>query len=58
MRIDEDRIIGEIEKAKPKTILLSCPDGYIRRVQELASQIEKEHKVQTIISADPCYGSC
>ncbi len=58
MRIDEDRVLSEIKKAKPKIILLSCPDGYIRRVQELATKIEKEHKVQTIVSADPCYGGC
>ena len=58
MRIDADKIITEIVQVKPKTILLSCPDGYLTQVQQLASKIEKEHNVQTIISADPCYGSC
>lgn len=58
MRIDVDKIIIELIQVKPKTILLSCPDGYLTQVQQLASKIEKEYNVQTIISADPCYGSC
>ncbi|MEE9585929.1 MAG: diphthamide biosynthesis enzyme Dph2 [Nitrososphaerales archaeon] len=58
MRIDEDRIIREIEQVKPKTILLSCPDGYISGVRELAAKMEEKYKVQTMISLDPCYGSC
>lgn len=58
MRIDETRVIKEIREAKPKTILLRCPDGYLDSVQKLASKIEQEFKVQIIISADTCYGSC
>ncbi len=58
MKIDEDRIFNEIEKVKPKTILVSCPDGYISSVEKLCSKIEEKYKVKTIISADPCYGIC
>ena len=28
VRLDENSIIAEIEKVKPKTIMLSSPDGY------------------------------
>ena len=58
MRIDKKIIFSEIEQIKPNTILLSCPDGYLTKVQQLASKIEKEYNVRTIISADPTYGCC
>ena len=58
MRIDKKIIFSEIEQIKPNTILLSCPDGYLTKVQQLASKIEKDYNIQTIISADPTYGCC
>jgi len=58
VRIDENKIISEIKQVKPAAILLSCPDGYLPQVQQLASKIEKEYNVRTIISADPTYGCC
>lgn len=58
VRIDEKTIIAEIEKVKPKTIMLSSPDGYLSKIHQLAAKIEKDYNIQTIISADPCYGAC
>lgn len=58
VRLDENSIIAEIEKVKPKTIMLSSPDGYLTQIHEFAIKIEKNYKIQTIISADPCYGVC
>jgi 2-(3-amino-3-carboxypropyl)histidine synthase len=58
VRIDKKIIFSEIEQIKPNTILLSCPDGYLTKVQQLASKIEKDYNIQTIISADPTYGCC
>lgn len=58
MKLDYDLIISEINRVKPKTILFRCPDGYINLIQQIASKIETEYDVQTIVSGDPCYGSC
>ena len=58
MRIDEKKIFSEIKQVKPTTILFSCPDGYLNKVQQLVSKIENEYSIQTIISADPTYGCC
>lgn len=58
VRIDETTIINEIAKVKPKTILFSSPDGYLSQIHNFVIKIEKDYHVQTIISADPCYGVC
>jgi 2-(3-amino-3-carboxypropyl)histidine synthase len=58
IKIDEDQIINKIIKIKPKSILFTCPDGCLNIIQEFASRIEEKFNVQTIISADPCYGRC
>jgi 2-(3-amino-3-carboxypropyl)histidine synthase len=58
MKIDEARITNEIKRIKPKLILVSCPEGYLHQIQDLASKIEQIYGVQTVVSADPCYGSC
>ena len=58
MKLDYNMITSEISRVKPKTVLFRCPDGYINLIQELAFKIEGEYDVQTIVSGDPCYGTC
>jgi len=58
MKLDYDLITNEINRVKPKIILFRCPDGYINLIQELSLKIESEYPVQTIVSGDPCYGTC
>jgi 2-(3-amino-3-carboxypropyl)histidine synthase len=58
LKIDEVRVVEEIRRVKPRFVLLSCPEGYLRQVEDLASRLEKEFGVQTMVSADLCYGVC
>src|SRR3972149_1530786 len=58
MKLNYNMITSEISRVKPKTVLFRCPDGYINLIQELAFKIEGEYDVQTIVSGDPCYGTC
>jgi len=56
--LDQERIIREIAERKAKQILLQVPEGLRPQAFRLARQIEKDTSAKTIISADPCYGSC
>ncbi len=54
---DEERLITEIQKRKPKRVFVQLPEGLKTYGSKLASIIE-ETGVTAIISADPCYGAC
>ncbi|MCL4437261.1 MAG: diphthamide biosynthesis enzyme Dph2 [Thaumarchaeota archaeon] len=58
MKIDEERVVEEVRRVKPRLVLLSCPEGYLRQVEDLASRLEREFGVETMVSADLCYGVC
>jgi len=58
MSIDEKKLFDRIRSINPKTILLRGPEGYLNLIQRIASKIEGQFNIPTIISADECYGSC
>ncbi|KON31048.1 hypothetical protein AC477_04480 [miscellaneous Crenarchaeota group-1 archaeon SG8-32-1] len=55
--LEEKRLKEEIEKRKPKIVLLQLPEGLKPEACHLAKVIE-ELGVLPIISSDPCYGAC
>ena len=56
--IDEDKIVSEIEKMKPKIVAFNAPNGLLMKIEELASKIQGLFNLQIITFADPCYGIC
>jgi len=55
--LEEKRLKAEIEKRKPKIVLLQLPEGLKPEAHRLAKVIE-EVGALPIISSDPCYGAC
>jgi 2-(3-amino-3-carboxypropyl)histidine synthase len=54
---EEKRLKREIERLKPKIVLLQLPEGLKAEAPHLASIVE-EAGALPIISTDPCYGAC
>lgn len=55
--LEENRLKEEIEKRKPKIVLLQLPEGLKPAAPSLASIVE-EAGALPIVSSDPCYGAC
>jgi 2-(3-amino-3-carboxypropyl)histidine synthase len=55
--LEEKRLKMEIEKRKPKIVLLQLPEGLKPAAPHLASIVE-EAGATPIVSTDPCYGAC
>jgi 2-(3-amino-3-carboxypropyl)histidine synthase len=55
--LEEDTLKSEIERLKPKRVLIQLPEGLKAEGPRLARIIEKAGAL-AIISADPCYGAC
>lgn len=58
LRIDEEKVFREIESKKPRTVVFSAPDGLLAKVQEVASRVQENYGIVSLVSGDPCYGSC
>jgi 2-(3-amino-3-carboxypropyl)histidine synthase len=56
--IDEDKIFRTVEQRKPRRVLFNAPDGILPRIQQIATRISEKYLVDTVILADPTYGSC
>lgn len=56
--IDEEKIVSEIKKRRPKVVLFNAPDGLLAKTQALASKLEASLDVKAITIVDPCYGIC
>ena len=54
---DTKRFLMEFRKRRAKKIFIQVPEGLKTRVQRFAATLE-ENGIETIISADPCYGAC
>jgi 2-(3-amino-3-carboxypropyl)histidine synthase len=54
---DTKRIISEIRKRKAHRVFLQVPEGLKMKVQDFAQLLDKSG-IETLISADPCYGAC
>ena len=55
--LEEERLVDEIRRRDPKSVLIQLPEGLKGEGPRLASIIEKTGALP-IISADPCYGTC
>jgi 2-(3-amino-3-carboxypropyl)histidine synthase len=59
LRIDLQKIEAIIESCKPSRVVFNTPDGLLKITMDAAKKIEKSHPgIQTILVADPTYGSC
>ncbi|MBU1120463.1 diphthamide synthesis protein, partial [Candidatus Micrarchaeota archaeon] len=48
----------EINRVKPKLILLQFPEGLKQRTTELIEEIKKKSNTEVIVLLDPCFGAC
>jgi 2-(3-amino-3-carboxypropyl)histidine synthase len=55
--LEEDMLKSEIERLKPKRVLIQLPEGLKAEGPRLARIVERAGAL-AIISADPCYGAC
>ena len=58
VKIDKSYLLEIIRDAAPKRVVFNAPDGLLRETRLIAQEIEKEYGVQSIVIADPTYGSC
>jgi 2-(3-amino-3-carboxypropyl)histidine synthase len=58
IRIDEGRVFREIERARPRRVVFTAPDGILRGVRELALRVERELGVEAIVLGEANWGSC
>jgi len=57
IRIDLTKVFDEVERLKPRTILIVTPDGLLKEVGRLSSTLEASG-VEVVISGEACYGAC
>ncbi|MCD6511606.1 MAG: diphthamide biosynthesis enzyme Dph2 [Thaumarchaeota archaeon] len=57
LRIDRDRIFEELERERPKRVILSAPDGILPYLDGLVSEIE-DKGIEVITIGDAVYGAC
>lgn len=55
--LDDNRLKKEIQKRKPKIVLLQLPEGIKYQAPRLVV-IVREYGALPVVSADPCYGAC
>ena len=58
IKIDKPEITKIIVEKRPKRIVFNAPDGLLSQTRELASELELEYDLDSIIISDPTYGSC
>jgi 2-(3-amino-3-carboxypropyl)histidine synthase len=59
LQLDLPAIEAIVEKERPKRIVLNAPDGLLKITRSLANDLEKRNPgLETILVADPTYGSC
>ncbi len=54
---EEERLKQEIQRLKPKRVLIQMPEGLKPEAPRIARLIEKSGAL-AIVSGDPCYGAC
>jgi len=57
IRLDTAKVFEEVERLKPKTVLIVAPDGLLKEAQIIASTLEARG-VEAVVSGEPCYGAC
>jgi 2-(3-amino-3-carboxypropyl)histidine synthase len=58
IKIDRASLDKLILENSPKRIVFNAPDGLLKETRAIALEIETAHNLQTIVIADPTYGSC
>jgi 2-(3-amino-3-carboxypropyl)histidine synthase len=58
IKIDKQTIEKILEERRPQRIVFNAPDGLLSQTRTLASELERDYGVQSIIISDPTYGSC
>ena len=55
---EEERLLAELKKRKPKRILLQVPEGLKKEAVCLAELIQEKAKTQVVVSGEPLWGAC
>lgn len=58
IKIDMAAIEGIVRQNRPKRVVFNAPDGLLRETRTIAQELETGFGLQTIVIADPTYGSC
>ena len=56
--LELDKVIQEINKHKPKTVLIQLPDGIKPKAKEIQTQLETKTNAKVITWLGSCFGSC
>ncbi len=56
--LELEKVLEEINKRKPKKILIQLPDGLKNRAGEIVEFIEKNSDAEAFILFGSCYGAC
>ncbi|MFH1587324.1 MAG: diphthamide biosynthesis enzyme Dph2 [Candidatus Diapherotrites archaeon] len=57
IKLNLDRAVREIEKRKPKLVVVQIPEGLKVRAEEIIEKIESTG-TECIVLMDPCFGAC
>ena len=57
-KLELDKAVTEIKKAKAKTVCIQLPDGLKPKAKMIVDTIEKDTAAKVIIWAGSCYGAC
>ena len=56
--LELDKVVGEIKKAKAKSVCIQLPDGLKDKALEIVDFIEKNTSAKCLIWLETCYGAC
>ena len=55
---EEERLVRELKKHKPKRVLLQLPEGLKKEAVHIAELIQEKGKIQVVVSGEPLWGAC
>jgi len=58
LRIDRGSLESIVKEKHPKRVVFNAPDGLLKETRAIAQELETSYGLQTIVIADPTYGSC
>ncbi len=56
--LELERVVEQINKVKPKSVLVQLPDGLKPKAKEIVDFIKKETGVKAHIWLGSCFGAC
>ena len=56
--LELNKVVKQINKLRPKTVLVQLPDGLKPRAKEIVDEIEAKTKSKVMIWMGSCFGSC